>query len=412
MNKIDVKTLKPGMAFSAPVFIEGNNLFIPAGIAIREKDIARVISLGYDAVVTDGELLDVPELSPETGTPDAAEIPSSPQNTDAQSGIESLLAGEPLLTGTTWGNVPSLVEVQENRSAYRSYMDLIRKLDIIFGKISSGNSSSGSKIVDHLTGLLIHSVREDKDRIIGFVLGGEVAGRILAKSSVNTAILSALIALELRVPNHKVMHIITGALLHDTGMLRLPPQLINKPGGLSGDEIKLMHAHPLYAYRIITRELFYPEEVGVVALQHHERWDGEGYPRRIAEKDIDIGARIVSVADAFEAMVCEKPYRNSIMGYQAMKNILSDNSRRFDPDAIKAFVKIMGIYPIGSVIKLNTGAIARVTEVRGSAPLRPVIRILIDEFGKLYNNDEGDMIDLLTEKNIFISKALDSKKSS
>ena len=407
MNKIDAKTLKPGMVFSAPVFIEENNLFVPAGIAIREKDIERVIAWGYNAVLTDGEILGMPEL-PQY----AAEPPAFPQNFDTQSAAEPVLAEEPILPDTTWGNVPSLVEVQENRSAYRSYMDLIRKLDIVFGKISSGNSSSGSTIVDHLTGLLIRSVREDKDRIIGFVLGGEVAGRILAKSSVNTAILSALIALELRVPNHKIMHIITGALLHDTGMLRLPPQLINKPGGLSGDEIKLMHAHPLYAYRIITRELFYPEEVGVVALQHYERWDGEGYSRHITERDIDVGARIVSVADAFEAMVCEKPYRNSMMGYQAMKNILSDNSRRFDPDVIKAFVKTMGIYPIGSVIKLNTGAVARVTEVRGNAPLRPVIRILIDEFGKLYNNDEGDMIDLLTEKNIFISKALDSKKSS
>jgi HD-GYP domain-containing protein (c-di-GMP phosphodiesterase class II) len=195
-------------------------------------------------------------------------------------------------------------------------------------------------------------------------------------------------------------------------MLRLPEEITNKSGGLSEAELQRVQAHPLYTYKIITKELLYPEDVGLAALQHHERWDGEGYPRRIAGANIDMGARIVSVADAFEAMVSEKPYRNSMVGYQAMKNLLSDNSRRFDPDVLKAFIKTMGIYPIGSVIMLNNGAIARVTEVQGDAPLRPKIRLLIDEFGKVYKNEEGELIDLLTEKSLFIAQALDPREIS
>jgi HD-GYP domain-containing protein (c-di-GMP phosphodiesterase class II) len=264
--------------------------------------------------------------------------------------------------------------------------------------------------VDNLTGQLLQAVRDERDHIIGFILGGEVSGHVLAKSSVNTAILSALIAMELKFSHPKVMQVVTGALLHDVGMLRLPEEITKKSGGLSGEELQRMQAHPLYTYKIITKELLYPEDVGLVALQHHERWDGEGYPRRVSGQDINMGARIVSVADAFEAMVSEKPYRNSMMGYQAMKNLLSDNSRRFDPDVLKAFIQTMGIYPIGSVIMLNNGAIARVTEVQGDAPLRPKIRILIDEFGKVYQNDEGDLIDLLTEKSLFIARALDPKE--
>ena len=99
-----------------------------------------------------------------------------------------------------------------------------------------------------------------------------------------------------------------------------------------------------------------------------------------------------------------------MMGYQAMKNLLSDNLRRFDPDIIKAFIQTMGIYPIGSIILLNNGALARVVEVQASAPLRPTIRILIDEFGKVFKQDEGDIIDLLTEKGLFIAKAVDPKE--
>jgi HD-GYP domain-containing protein (c-di-GMP phosphodiesterase class II) len=171
-----------------------------------------------------------------------------------------------------------------------------------------------------------------------------------------------------------------------------------------------MQQHPLYTYKIVSKEFLYPEEVGLIVLQHHERWDGEGYPRRISGNAIDLGARIVSVADAFEAMVSQKSYRNSMMGYQAMKNLLSDNSRRFDPDVLKAFIQTMGIYPIGSIILLNNGALARVIEVHGEAPLRPRIRVLIDEFGKAFKQDEGDLIDLLTEKSLFIAKALDPKE--
>jgi HD-GYP domain-containing protein (c-di-GMP phosphodiesterase class II) len=405
MKKIDVNTLTPGMVFSSPVYIEGNNLLVPAGIAIRKKDIDRLISWGYSTVSTDG--------SPVTAKPEQNAPGDVSEKKDTQAKANNPVPG---LSGETvknkvQGNVLSLSEVQENKGAYRSYINLIERLDGVFSNIGSGISVE-PRTVDNLAGALLQAVREDRDHIIGFILGGEVLGHVLAKSSVNTAILSAFIAMELKFSHHKVMQIVTGALLHDMGMLRLPEEITNKSGGLSEAELQRVQAHPLYTYKIITKELLYPEDVGLVALQHHERWDGEGYPRRISGANIDMGARIVSVADAFEAMVSEKPYRNSMVGYQAMKNLLSDNSRRFDPDVLKAFIKTMGIYPIGSVIMLNNGAIARVTEVQGDAPLRPKIRLLIDEFGKVYKNDEGELIDLLTEKGLFIAQALDPREIS
>jgi HD-GYP domain-containing protein (c-di-GMP phosphodiesterase class II) len=382
MKKIPVKSLRTGQTFTQPVYIEGNNLLVPAGIALRKRDIERLNSWDIETVETDGEIVE-----PVVSKNPAGASPEEKKQT----------------------NLLSLREVKENKGAYRSYMDLIERLDAVCSNIGAGVSVE-IRSIDNITGRLLQAVREQRDDIIGYILGGEVKGREFAKSSVNTAILSALIAMELKLPNHKVMQVVTGALLHDVGMLRLPREILDKKGGLSDAELQRMQAHPLYTYKIIGKELLYPEDVGLVALQHHERWDGEGYPRRLAGTDIDLGARIVSVADAFEAMVSEKPYRNSMMGYQAMKNLLSDNSRRFDPDVLKAFIQTMGIYPIGSIILLNNGAIARVTEVQGDAPLRPKIRILVDEFGKMYQQDEGGIIDLLTEKSLFIAKALDPKE--
>jgi HD-GYP domain-containing protein (c-di-GMP phosphodiesterase class II) len=389
MKKVAVQSLRAGLSFSQPVYIEGNNLLVPAGIAIRKKDIERLNAWGIESVETDGDVITpAPASSPGEG--------AGPANAAKKPASHKAL---------------SLSEVKENKGAYRSYVDLIERLDGVFSNIAGGISVE-IRSIDNITGRLLQAVREQRDNIIGFILGGEVSGHDQAKSSVNTAILSALISLELRFLNHKVLQVVTGALLHDVGMLRLPKDIVDKRGGLSDAELQRMQAHPLYAYKIICKELLYPEDVGIIALQHHERWDGEGYPRRISGIEIDMGARIVSVADAFEAMVSEKPYRNSMIGYQAMKNLLSDNSRRFDPDVLKAFIQTMGIYPIGSIILLNNGSVARVVEVQGDAPLRPKICILIDEFGKVYEQDRGDIIDLLAEKSLFIARAVDPRDFS
>jgi HD-GYP domain-containing protein (c-di-GMP phosphodiesterase class II) len=424
MKKISVKTLQPGLTFSEPVYIEGSNLLVPAGVAIRKKDIERLAAWGIDMVETDGDALAVIS-EPKTSPPAAAASPGRPGSFPAKSpaapqggnrkpengagpAAPPQKAPEPGKKKAA-SNMLSLTEVQENTGAYRSYIDLIERLDGVFSNITSGISVE-ARAIDDITSRLLQAVRDQRDSIIGYILGGEVVGHEMAKSSVNAAILSALIAQELRLPNHKVMQIITGALLHDVGMFRLPKDILDKKGGLSEAELQRMQAHPLYTHRIVSKELLYPEDVGLIALQHHERWDGEGYPRRISGTAIDMGARIVSVADAFEAMVSQKSYRNSMMGYQAMKNLLSDNSRRFDPDVLKAFIQTMGIYPIGSIILLNNGALARAIEVHGDAPLRPKIRILVDEFGKVFKQDEGDVIDLLTEKSLFIAKAVDPKE--
>jgi hypothetical protein len=391
VRKITVTALRPGQIFTEPVYIQDNNLFVPAGIPVKKKDIDRLIKWGIDSLYTDGVAVsDNPSPNKE-----AAE-------TKADNGSKGAPQDGPV-------SLISLPSVMDNAPSYRTYTDLINKLGALFQNITEGLSVE-SRSIDGIAGRVLQAVREHRDQIVGYILGGEVATYPLAKSSVNTSILSTLIAMELKMPNHKILQVTTGALLHDIGMLKLPKDIVEKKGGLSETELARIQAHPLYAYKMICKELLYPEEVGVIALQHHERWDGEGYPRRLAGEAIDLGARIVSVADAFEAMVSEKPYRNSMIGYQAMKNLLSDNARRFDPEVLKAFIKTMGIYPIGSIVLLNTGAIARVIEGHSEAPLRPKIRILVDEFGNAFNNDDGEIINLLQEKSMFIARAIDPKE--
>jgi len=300
----------------------------------------------------------------------------------------------------------SISDVQQNSSPYRAYKNIIEKLNGIFTALKLGHDME-MRAVDSVCELLLKDLRDYPDKFVGFILGGEVSGNELAKSSVNSAILSAMTAQELKLPHHKIHNIVSGALLHDVGMLRLSKGITEKKGGLSEAELEQIKSHPLHTSKIVTKELFGSSEVNSIGLHHHERWDGQGYPDHLVGSAIDIGARIVSVADAFEAMVSKKSYRNSMIGYQAIKNLMADNGRRFDPSVIIAFTKVMGIYPIGSIVRLNDSSIARVVNVHTDAPLRPVIQTLMDENGNVISSSKVTTIDLLAEKTLFIKEALD-----
>ncbi len=186
MKKIAVESLREGQSFSAPVYIEGKNLLVPAGIAIRQKDIDRLKGWGIVDVYSDGEAVNTSVGS------GAAKKPASAHG-EAQ-----------LPRGAS--RILSLPAVQENKSVYRAYMDLIDRLNTVFEQIAGGLSVE-TRSIDAIASRLLQAVRENRDQVIGFILGGEVSGHELAKSSVNVAILSTLIAIEMKLPNHKILHL-------------------------------------------------------------------------------------------------------------------------------------------------------------------------------------------------------------
>jgi HD-GYP domain-containing protein (c-di-GMP phosphodiesterase class II) len=394
MNMVNTYDLKPGQIFSMPVYTEGEYLLVPQLIPLRQKDIDLLISCGIEEVRTEGALV-VPK-----------EKEKKMENEEEKGKVLEVFEETVETKEKKEAFKFSITDVIMNTGPYRLYKNLIDKLNSVFYGIKSGLDIQISSI-DNIAILLLQDLRDHPDNFVDYILGGEVAGHELAKSSVNTAILSALIAQGLKLPNHKIHNIVAGALLHDVGMLRLSKGITEKKGGLSEAELEQIKSHPVYTSKIVTKELFGPQEVNMIALQHHERWDGKGYPNGLQGNAIDIGARIVSVADAFEAMVSKKSYRNSLIGYQAIKNLMADNGSRFDPAVISIFTKIMGIYPIGSIVKLNSGAIGRVISVHTDAPLRPVIQMLMDETGNPLDAVEPINIDLLVQKTFFIKNAID-----
>ena len=369
MKAVKTEELKPGIKFTAPVYVDGENLFIPEDILVREKDILRLKKWKVKAVFTDGEIIDP---------------------TDGSSLFRSM------------------ADTPEQREVSGTYNRVIETMKKVFEAIREKrdiNNQEIDDVVDTVIGLL----ENRRNETIKHVLYGISGDSGYAENSVNCAIFSIMIAQNMGMVQHKMIQLATGALLHDVGMLRMPEKLLIKKGKLDRMELQTMKTHTVHTYKIITKELKYPETIGQIGLQHHEIWDGEGYPKNLSGTNTSIAARIVAVADAFEAMVSERPYRSPMIGYTAMRAILSDNSRRFDPEVLKAFIKSMGIYPVGSIVLLNDASIGRVINHNPASPLRPTIKILIDKTGKRYDRDDGETVDLHKERKLFIAKAVNPK---
>ncbi len=368
MKTIKTRDLKPGMKFDKPVYVDGENLLVPPGIPLKEKDIERLLRWDIEEVQTEGNVIT--------------------EEDEARRGSDKFRD----------------FTLPENKEYAQTYLRIIESVTEIFNDIKMDNEVYHTRIDDLITELM-GVIRENTNEIIQLTLVDVPTVDKFTGSAVNCMILSVVIGMNLKFVSHRLIQLATAALLHDVGMLRIPERILLKKEKLTPEEYKQMKMHTIHTYKIISQFLKYPEEIASIALQHHERWDGKGYPRGLRGNDILLPARVISVADAYEAMVRERPYRNSMIGYNAMKEILNDNGRRFDPKVLKAFLKSMGIYPIGSIVQLNNSSIGKVVENHPEAPLRPKIELIIDEYGDRYA--EKEIIDLLTKKNLFIVKAVD-----
>jgi HD-GYP domain-containing protein (c-di-GMP phosphodiesterase class II) len=377
MNTILVIDLKAGTRYSKPVLIDDTNILVQENVPLKQKEIDRLSRWGIEKVQTEG--VPIPESSGAAGAPPAGTI--------------------------SFLNYLKTPIHQEITKTYAKLADKFRSIQEDVKAQRSVDVTEIDKIIDTIFSIL----KKNRDDFIQFIFFGSQGESDSAQNAINCTVLAGIIGISINMIQHKLIPLATGALLHDIGMLRVPDELIKKKGKLESLELQKIKAHTIHSYKIITKELKYSDEIGLTALQHHERWDGEGYPKQLSGKQISLPARIVTVADSFEAMVSERPYRNSMIGYAAMRSILSDNGRRFDPEILRVFIKSMGIYPLGSIVLLSNSCIGRVVETNTEAPLRPKIKVMISKDGALVENDQGEVIDLNVEKKLFIAKAVDPK---
>jgi HD-GYP domain-containing protein (c-di-GMP phosphodiesterase class II) len=146
------------------------------------------------------------------------------------------------------------------------------------------------------------------------------------------------VARDLGVPEKHMPDLEMGALLHDIGKIGVPDQILNKPSRLTDGEYEIVKRHPEFGWTVI-RNLPGMEQTSLYVLHHHENFDGTGYPARLKGSETPIGARIVSVIDAFDAMVSSRPYRAGLPPQEAIKRLHQASGKQFDPDVVNSFVR-------------------------------------------------------------------------
>ncbi len=147
------------------------------------------------------------------------------------------------------------------------------------------------------------------------------------------------VARELGLDDSCLADIEVAALLHDIGKIGIPDAILNKPAKLTGEEYALMKKHPEYGW-LVLRKIPGLESASLMILHHHESYDGAGYPGGLKGEEIPIGSRIVSVIDAFDAMVSMRPYRAGLPFEEAERRLLQASGTQFDPDVLKSFLPL------------------------------------------------------------------------
>ncbi|MDD2585012.1 MAG: HD-GYP domain-containing protein [Syntrophomonadaceae bacterium] len=194
--------------------------------------------------------------------------------------------------------------------------------------------------------------------------------------SVNVCLISIIIGISLRYDRIKLTELGIGALLHDIGKTHVDRQILNKKDILTTEEYEEIKRHPEYGFDILRTYQDISLLSSHVAYQHHERWDGTGYPRGIKGKDIHEYARIVAAADVYDALMGDRPYRPPFTVDQAIAEIRQMRGTHLDPRIVGIMIANIAVYPVGSLIQLSTGDIAIVVKVRKLNPTQPVVRVI------------------------------------
>lgn len=193
--------------------------------------------------------------------------------------------------------------------------------------------------------------------------------------SVNVAVLSIILGVALRFNRKKLYMLGIGALLHDIGKVFIDKEILNKPGKLTDEEFTIMKSHVVYGYDYLKKEFDFPVQSFMGALDHHEKYDGTGYPNKKAADKISLFGRIISIADVYDALTSERPYRSAMLPSEATEYLMGGAGSSFDYDLIKLFVRKVAPYPLGTCVCLSNAHKGIVIQNYEDACLRPKIRI-------------------------------------
>jgi HD-GYP domain-containing protein (c-di-GMP phosphodiesterase class II) len=295
---------------------------------------------------------------------------------------------------TYWEDEDTLEPLQKLHAQMVMFYDLVKsselsrsEFDMIFQNILLifQESKPWGMFRNYLEGKL-----EQNDlaaKTTGFIVSANILGKALNWSS------------------EEQFQLLKAAILHDAGMMRLSEEILQKKGRLDEEERKAIEHHPEDS-RLIAIDLGAEGAVCRAVFEHHERFDGKGYPQGLRKDEISSYAQTLIVMDYFIAMVSNRAYRSAMVGFFAIKQLITQENKIVASQHLHNFVRAFGFHPPGSIVLLNNGAIVRVLESNPNNPLRPLVRVLVDQEGEVYQMQRFPHIKLIDQEDLYIVRSL------
>ena len=242
--------------------------------------------------------------------------------------------GRPLPPAPEPENLPENAEyktvIEEDKARH-----LINSACEILASIEAGESPD-TKLCLETTRAILKEVYDKCDKVVN-ISNLRVNDYYTFTHSINTAVLSAIIGREMGYHENKVKDLTMAALLHDIGKMHIPKEILYKPGSLTPEEYSLVKDHSVIGYNFIINEIKLPDYIARGALEHHERWNGDGYPNKLKGREISEFGQIIGIADVFDSLVSEKVYRSSVKSNDAVRIMLTEEAKSFNPDIFHKF---------------------------------------------------------------------------
>ncbi|WP_243367794.1 HD-GYP domain-containing protein [Fundidesulfovibrio soli] len=182
-------------------------------------------------------------------------------------------------------------------------------------------------------------------------------------------------------------------IFHDIGKTLIPDRILRKSSRLTTAEFEEIKRHPVYARKLLSQHRDMPEDVVHVAHEHHEHHDGSGYPRGLKGPEINRVAAAISVLDTYDALRSDRYYKEAVSSHKAICVVYSLRGKSFDPQLADKFIKTVGIYPVGTIVKLESGMKGIVTRQNGDNLLRPHIRLILDGNNRYCERRDVNLLD-------------------
>jgi len=263
---------------------------------------------------------------------------------------------------------------EERRRSGRLLRESCLLLDELTLAAQSGSRVEAARL-EPIVGKMIESVARNPDALVPLARIKQM-GAYASEHAVATAALIIALGRQQEVPAPELEKMALGAMLKDIGQAAMDARLIGKQGQLSKTEYVIVQSHVEEGLAVLEATSSLPETTVAVVLEHHERYNGSGYPYRMAGDDISLAGRLAAIVDTYDAMTSDRPYRAAMSPTDALRQLYEQGGSQFDPLLVAGLVRTLGIYPVGTLVLLESGHLAVVEQVHAEQPLLPVVNVI------------------------------------